>query len=543
MTTPTSMIIVGAGMAGASAARALRTQGFEGRIVLLGEERELPYERPPLSKGYLTGATSRSQVYVQNAAFYADRDIEVRTGARVTALDLSSSEVALQTGERLRFDRLLLATGASPRRLQVPGGDLEGIHYLRDFADADALRQSLAARGRLVVVGAGWIGAEIAASSRELGLEVTLLDPAPVPLARVLGHEVGGFYARLHADHGVQLLLNTGLAGFEGAGRVERVLTSDGRSIAADTVVVGLGVRPRTELAELAGLTVDDGIIVDELLRTSHPRVLAAGDIARAHHPFYAEHIRVEHWATARDQGAAAAGSMLDRGVPYDALPYFFSDQYDAGMEYRGRAVDWDRVLFRGDPDTGQFLAFWLQQGRVLAGMNVNIWDAGDDIERLIRSRIAVDPDRLADASVPLAEVSARPVAANLGTTGASRRGGFLAEGLGFVRKFVADRFTPADPTPMEELAPGEGRVLDVAGEKVAVYKDPDGRLHGVSPVCTHARCLVEWNGADTAWDCACHGSRFDPAGQVLRGPAKKNLEPRQLPATGGHPAGGAGRP
>ncbi len=543
MTTPSNMIIIGAGLAGASAAKTLRTEGFEGRIVLLGEEPELPYERPPLSKGYLTGATSRSSIYVHDAAFYADSDIEVRTGARVTALDLPSSEVVLETGEKLRFDRLLLATGASPRRVQVPGGDLEGIHYLRDVADADALRASLAPGGRLVVVGAGWIGAEIAASAREQGLQVTVLDPMPVPLARILGPEVGGFYARLHAEQGVDLLMGTGLAGFEGSGRVERVITTDGRSIAADAVVVGIGVRPRTELAERAGLTVDDGVVVDELLRTSHPRVFAAGDIARAHHPFYGQHVRVEHWGTARDQGAAAARSMLDRGVPYDTLPYFFSDQYESGMEYRGRAVDWDRVVFRGDPGTGQFLAFWLRESRVLAGMNVNVWDVGDDIERLIRSRTPVDPDRLADAGVPLTEVSAQPVAPASGTTGAPRRSGFLAEGVGFVRKFVADRFTPADPTPIEELAPGEGRVLDVAGEKVAVYRDPDGGLHGVSPVCTHARCLVEWNSADTAWDCACHGSRFDPSGQVLRGPAKKNLEPRQLPATRADRAGGAGRP
>ena len=542
MTTPSTMIIVGAGLAGASAAQTLRTEGFDGRIVLLGEEPELPYERPPLSKGYLTGMTDRSQVYVHDAAFYAEHDIEVRTGVQVAALDLPSAEVVLATGERLGFDRLLLATGASPRRLQVPGSDLEGIHYLRDVADADALRQNLAAGGRLVVVGAGWIGAEIAASAREQGLEVTVLEPAPVPLARVLGPEVGEFYARLHAEHGVDMLMSTGLAGFEGSGRVERVLTADGRSIPADAVVVGIGVQPRTELAERAGLTVDDGVVVDELLRTSHPHVFAAGDIARAAHPFYGEHIRVEHWATARDHGAAAARSMLDRGVPYEALPYFFSDQYESGMEYRGRAVDWDRVVFRGDPDSGEFLAFWLQQGRVLAGMNVNVWDVGDDIERLIRSRAQVDADRLADVAVPLAEVSAQPVARKPGTTAGPGRG-FLAEGLGFVRKFVADRFTPADSTPIEDLAPGEGRVLDVAGEKVAVYKDPDGALHGVSPVCTHARCLVEWDGADTAWGCACHGSRFDPSGRVLRGPAKKNLEPRQLPGTGADRAGEARRP
>ena len=529
MTTPSTMIIVGAGLAGASAAQSLRTEEFDGRIVVLGEEPELPYDRPPLSKGYLTGQTARGAVFLRTAGFYADRDIEVRTGTRAADLDLAAAQVVLDTGERLAFDRVLLATGASPRRLRVPGADLGGIHYLRDLADADALREDLRPGSRLLVVGAGWIGAEIAASAREQGLEVTVLDPAPVPLARVLGPEVGEFYRRLHADHGVRLLLGTGLDRFEGSGRVERVLTSDGRRIEVDAVVVGIGVQPRTELAERAGLTVGDGVLVDELLRSSHPSVFAAGDIARARHPFYGEHVRVEHWATARDQGAAAGRSMLGRGVPSDPLPYFFSDQYDAGMEYRGRAVDWDRVVVRGDPDSGEFLAFWLHEDRVLAGMNVNVWDLGDDIDRLIRSRTQVDPDRLADPGVPLAEVAARPaVTGDASPSGGLR--GLLAGRMDYVRQFVTDRFTPADATSVEDLTPGDGRVLDVAGEKVAVYKDPAGRLHGVSPVCTHARCLVQWNPTDTAWACPCHGARFSPTGQVLRGPTKKNLEQRQLP-------------
>ncbi len=532
MTTPESVIIVGAGLAGTSAAQTLREEGFEGRIVLLGDEPELPYDRPPLSKRYLTGEASRSQVHLHEATFYTDHDIGLRTGTRVADLDLPSSQVALETGERLPFDRLLLATGASPRHLQVPGADLGGIHYLRTLADADELRHRLRPGSRLVVVGAGWIGAEIAASARRHGLDVTMLDPAPVPLARVLGPEVGEFYRRLHAGHGVRLLLGIGIAGFEGAGQVERVITSDGQSIAADLVVVGIGVQPRTELAERAGLAVDDGVVVDELLGTSHPQVFAAGDIARLNHPFYGEPVRVEHWATARDHGAAAARSMLGRGAPFDTLPYFFSDQYDAGMEYRGRAVDWDRIVFRGEPDSGQFLAFWLRGGRVLAGMNVNVWDVGDDVDRLIRSGDRVDPDRLADPAVPLAQVSAQPVADGV-PGGSAGLGRFLAGRMNYVRQFVVDRITLADATPVDELAPGEGRVLDVAGEKVAVYKDPAGGLHGVSPVCTHARCLVQWNAADTAWDCPCHGARFDPTGQVLRGPAKKNLEPRSIPATG----------
>ncbi|SNR82082.1 FAD-dependent oxidoreductase [Blastococcus mobilis] len=531
MTTRGTMVIVGAGLAGASAAEALRAEGFAGRIVLIGEEPELPYDRPPLSKGYLSGETPRAQVHLQDSAFYADHDIELLTGTRITDLDRNGGQLVVDTGERLGFDRLLLATGAVPRRLPVPGGDLAGVHYLRTLADADALRQDLRPGGHLVVVGAGWIGAEIAASARQQGMEVTVLDPAPVPLARVLGPEVGEFYRRLHAGHGVQLLMRTGVEAFRGTGRVQEVLTSDGRRIDAHAVVVGIGVQPRTELAERAGLIVDDGVVVDELLRTGDPRIFAAGDIARARHSFYDQHVRVEHWATARDQGVAAARGMLGRGASYDALPYFFSDQYDTGMEYRGRATRWDRVVFRGDPDSREFLAFWLQDGRVLAGMNVNVWNAGDDVEALLRSRAQVDPDRLADPRVPLAEVSPPP----LPTGGGANKTGVLSGPLKFVRQFLRDRFTVADATPADELAVGEGRVLDVAGEKVAVYKDPAGNLHGLSPVCTHARCLVQWSAADTAWNCPCHGARFSPTGQVLRGPAKKDLAPRPLPAIDRH--------
>ena len=371
---------------------------------------------------------------------------------------------------------------------------------------------------------------EIAGSARQLGLDVTVLDPAPVPLAQVLGPQVGEFFRDLHTGRGVRLLLGTGLDRFEGAGRVQQVVTSDGRRLAADLVVVGIGVQPRTELAERAGLTVDDGVVVDELLSSSDQRVFAAGDVARARHPFYGEHVRVEHWGTARDHGTSVARSMLGRGTPHQALPFFFSDQYDVGLEYRGRASAGDPVVFRGDPVAGEFLAFWLRDGRVLAGMNVNTWDVGDDVDALIRSRGEVDPHRLADPDVPLTEVSRQAVAAG-GTADRSGLGGFVAGRVNFVRRFVADRFTPTDPTPAGQLARGEGRVLDVDGHKVAVYKDPAGELHGVSPVCTHARCLVQWNAADTAWDCPCHGSRFAPTGEVLRGPAKKNLAPRRLPA------------
>ena len=525
MTAPSTMMIVGASLAGATAAATLRTEGFDGRIVLLGDEPELPYERPPLSKGYLTGDTPRGQVHLHDDGFYADQNIELRTGTAVTTVDRSASQVVLDGGERLPFDRLLLATGAAPRRLRVPGAELDGVYYLRDLADADALRERMSAGGKVVVVGAGWIGAEVAASARQQGLDVTVLDPLAVPLARVLGPEVGEWFRALHAGHGVRLLMGTGLAAFEGAGRVQRVVTTDGQRLDADLVVVGIGVQPRTGLAEQAGLSVDDGIVVDELLTSSDPRIFAAGDVARARHPFYGEHLRVEHWGVARDHGAAAARSMLGRGSPYDTLPFFFSDQYDIGLEYRGRASDTDRVVMRGEPAGGAFLAFWLRDSRVLAGMNVNTWDVGDDIDTLIRSRAQVDPGRLADPAVPLAESSAEPVAHG-GKASRSGLAGFVAGRVGFVKQFVADRFTPADSTPTEELARGEGRVLDVAGEKVAVYKDPAGTLHGVSPVCTHARCIVQWNPTNTAGTAPATAPGSTPPVRCCAAPPRRTSRP-----------------
>jgi 3-phenylpropionate/trans-cinnamate dioxygenase ferredoxin reductase component len=406
MTSDHTHIIVGASLAGAKAAETLRDEGFDGRAVLVGAEEERPYERPPLSKDYLRGEVGREKVYVHDESFYAEHDIELRQGRTVESLDTSTSELALDDGERLRYDRLLLSTGAEPRRLSIPGAELDGVLYLRSVQDSDALRERLERGGAVVVVGAGWIGAEVAASARQRGLEVTVLDPVGVPLERVLGAEVGAIYRDIHTDHGTEMLMGTGVAAFEGDKTVERVRTSDGRELECDFVVVGVGVEPRTQLATQAGLAVDNGISVDEHLQTSVPGVFAAGDVANAHHPFYGEQIRVEHWANALNQGPAAARNMLDRTVAYDRLPYFFSDQYDVGMEYSGFARTWDRVVFRGDPSTREFVAFWLVEDRVVAGMNLNVWDITDSIQRLIRERVPVDERRLADPNVSLDELA-----------------------------------------------------------------------------------------------------------------------------------------
>jgi len=403
-----TMVIVGASLAGAKAAEALREEGFDGRVVLIGDESERPYERPPLSKDYLRGEAERAKVYVHDEGFYAANEIDLRRSCRVETVDVRSSEVVLAAGERLPYDRLLLSVGAEPRRLSVPGADLPGVLYLRTLADSDELGARLESGRRVVVIGAGWIGAEAAASARQKGLEVTLVEQAGVPLERVLGAEVGAVYRDIHADHGVRFLGGAGVDGLEGSGRVERVRLADGTAIDCDFVVVGVGVRPRTELADRAGLTVDNGIVVDEHLATSAPGIFAAGDVANARHPFYGTHIRVEHWANALNQGPAAARGMLGKGTPYERLPYFFSDQYDVGMEYSGHATEWDRVIFRGDPARREFIAFWMKDDRVVAGMNVNVWEVTDPIQTLIRARARVDPGELGDPDVPLEDLAAR---------------------------------------------------------------------------------------------------------------------------------------
>jgi 3-phenylpropionate/trans-cinnamate dioxygenase ferredoxin reductase subunit len=394
--------IVGASLAGATAAAALRAEGFDGRIVLIGDELEPPYERPPLSKAYLCGEADRARLRVHPDGLYAEQEIDLRLGRAVTELDPAIRQIALDDGERLAYDRLLLATGAEPRRLAIPGAGLDGVLSLRTLADADRLRERLERGGSVAIVGAGWIGAEVAASARRCGLDVTLIDPLSVPLERVLGPELGAVYGDVHAAHGVRLRLGTGVEAFEGAGRVERVRTTDGAVIECDFVVVGVGALPRTALATRAGLRVADGILVDEHLESSASGVYAAGDVARARHPLYAEPLRVEHWATALHHGAVAARAMLGRPAVADAVPFFFSDQYDIGMEYSGVAAGSDRIVYRGDPAGLAFVAFWLAGDRVVAGLNVNVWDVAEPIQRLIVARTPVDDRRLADPEVPL---------------------------------------------------------------------------------------------------------------------------------------------
>jgi 3-phenylpropionate/trans-cinnamate dioxygenase ferredoxin reductase component len=400
-----TFLVVGASLAGARAAQTLREEGFEGRIVLVGDEPVRPYQRPPLSKEYLQGRAGLDKVFVHDEAYYREHDIDLRLSTHVDALDTKTREIVLASGGRLAYDAVLLTTGAEPRQLTVPGSELEGVHSLRTLADSDRLRAAIAAATRVVVIGGGWIGCEVAAAARLAGTEVAVVEAGALPLERALGPELGAFYRDLHADHGVEWHLASGVTEVRGSTRAEEVRLVDGTVLRGDLFVSGVGVAPRTALAAGAGLTVDNGVVTDEFLRTSAPGVFAAGDVASAWHPLLHSRIRLEHWSSALNQGPVAAKNMLGMQLAYERIPYFFSDQYDVGMEYSGHAVDWDQIVYRGDPATRDFVAFWLKADVLLAGMAVNTWDMADPIAALVAGQRPVDVDRLRDPDVELSQV------------------------------------------------------------------------------------------------------------------------------------------
>jgi 3-phenylpropionate/trans-cinnamate dioxygenase ferredoxin reductase component len=411
-----SMVIVGASLAGAKAAQALREDGWDGPIELVGAEHDLPYERPPLSKGFLQGKEERDKVFVhESGAWYVENHVGLRLGRTAVAIDRENHTVRLDDGTDLAYSKLLLATGSAPRRLNVSGGDAKNLCYFRTLEDSQRTRDQLIPGSRLTIVGAGWIGLEVAAAAREKDVEVTVLEALEQPLLRVLGPEVGARFAALHRKHDVDLRLGVGVDSFtlqdvDGVEQATRVRLADGTEIEADHILVAVGAAPNTGLAEAAGLEVANGVVVDATLRTSDPDIFAAGDVASAWHPFYEAAIRVEHWANALNQPKVAAASMMGvTDLKYDRLPYFFTDQYDLGMEYVGHipASGYDQVVFRGDPDSGTYMAFWLAGGKVLAGMNANVWDVVDEVRNLILGRATVDLTRLQNPAVPLAEVAA----------------------------------------------------------------------------------------------------------------------------------------
>jgi 3-phenylpropionate/trans-cinnamate dioxygenase ferredoxin reductase component len=411
MTTSSTFAIVGGGLAGAKAAEALRDNDFDGHVVLFAAEEHLPYERPPLSKEYLAGKKALEDFTVDPSAWYRDHHIELQLGTAVASIDPAAHTVSLPDNSTVHYDKLLLATGSAPRRPPIPGADADGVHYLRTIDDAAVLNSVLAEGSSLAIVGAGWIGLEVAAGARDRGVDVTVVEMAELPLLGALGAEVGEVFARLHREHGVDLRLGATVQEITtsgGAGTGLRL--GDGSTVGADAVLVAVGAAPNIGLAEQAGLAMGDGgVLVDSSLRTSDPDIFAVGDIAAAEHPLFGVRIRTEHWANALKQPAVAVAGMLGKPAEYAELPYFFTDQYDLGMEYAGHAPEYRRVVFRGDVDGREFVAFWLDaDNRVLAGMNVNIWDVLDDVKSLIRSRTPVDPDRLADPHQALGELAAR---------------------------------------------------------------------------------------------------------------------------------------
>ncbi|MCV2394662.1 FAD-dependent oxidoreductase [Actinotalea sp. M2MS4P-6] len=402
------LVVVGAGLAGVTAVETLRSEGFDGSVTMVGAEPHAPYERPPLSKGFLMGTESRESVFSHPDDWYREHAVELHTGVRVTAIDRNAQVVETAGSERIGYDGLLLATGSRPRGLDVPGTELVGVHQLRTLDASEGLKTALEDAERLVVAGGGWIGLEVAAAARIAGLDVVLVERGDVPLGGALGPRVAQVFADLHRDHGVGVLTHREVRRFLGHhGILEAVELDDGTRLDADLALVAVGAVPRTELAEAAGLAVDDGVLVDAHLRAADPRIFAAGDVANADHPVLGRRVRVEHWANARSQGPVAARAMLGQDVVHEDLPFFFTDQYELGMEYVGYAPPgaYERVVLRGDVAGLTFVAFWTSGDRVVAAMHVNTWDATEPLTELVRSGRNVGADRLADAAVPLAQL------------------------------------------------------------------------------------------------------------------------------------------
>ena len=410
MTTDATHLIVGASLAGAKAAETLRAEGFDGPLIMIGQESERPYERPPLSKEYLLGKAERDTIYVHPPQWYAEHDVDLRLAVTVTGLHPGSHEVSLADGSRTGYSKLLLATGSSPRRLTVPGADLGGVLYLRTVQDSDRLKAAFQDASRVAIIGGGWIGLETAAAARTAGAAVTVLERGELPLLRVLGREAAEVFADLHREHGVDLRCGVQVAEITGSnGIADGVRLADGSRVEADVVIAGVGITPNSQLAAEAGLETGNGVVVDAQLRSSDPDIYAAGDVATAFHPLLGKHIRVDHWYNALHQPQTAAKAMLGQDVAYDRVPYFYTDQYDLGMEYSGYVEPhgYDEVVFRGDVPRRKFIAFWLSGGRVLAGMNVNIWDVNEAIRELIRAGQPVDKDALRDPEIPLESLAA----------------------------------------------------------------------------------------------------------------------------------------
>ena len=399
---PPTFAIVGASLTGGTAAATLRQDGFDGDVILIGEEPHFPYERPPLSKQYLRGEMPFENALVRPVGFYEENGINTRFGVAATRVDPVERKVELTTGGSVHYDKLLIATGVRNRRLPIPGPGLQNVFDLRSITDANALRAEIVSGRKAAVIGMGFIGCEVAASLRQKGVDVVCIDPSPTPLLRVLGEQVGQVMSTIHADHGVKMVFEDVVTRFEGDRRVERVITKRDRRVDCDFAVVGVGVEPVIEFIAESGVRTNNGILVDEYCRTNVPDIYAAGDVANHYHPVFQQRMRVEHWQNAMQQGANAARSMLGTARPYDAVHWFWSDQYDANLQYAGFHQDGDQPVIRGSLEARNFIAFYLSQGHIDAVVALN---RGKDVRRvmpLIKARATVDPRKLGDEDVDL---------------------------------------------------------------------------------------------------------------------------------------------
>jgi 3-phenylpropionate/trans-cinnamate dioxygenase ferredoxin reductase component len=396
-------LIIGGGVAAAKAAEGLRAAGGTGSAVVMTAEPELPYERPPLSKDFLRGESGREKTRTHDEAWYREHEVDVLLATRASTVDPATRTVTTEVGDQLRYGGLLLATGAQPIRLGLPGEDLEGVYYLRTVDDAERLRAAISRAETMVMIGGGFIGAEVAASTTQMDTRVTLLELAETLWTRAVGPQMGRFFEEFLRDRGVHVRTRTSAERLEGDGSVEAVVLPDGSRLHADVVVIGVGVRPDVGLAERAGLPVDDGVLVDRHLRATD-RIWAAGDVANAAHPLFGR-IRIEHWAEALNQGLIAGRNLAGAGDRYDRIPYFYSDQFDLSLSYLGHVREWDELVLRGDRNVKEpkFVAWYLRQGTPRAALIVNDWDAEDAVREVIRRDEPVDRDRLADPAVPLA--------------------------------------------------------------------------------------------------------------------------------------------
>ena len=409
MSEKKQFIIVGGGLAGVSAAEELRKQGFDGGIKIVGKENHAPYIRPPLSKGYLNGSDGLDAVYVHPETWYGENSIELMTGTKVFGVNAQDKEITISGGRPLSYDKLLLATGSSPRLLTIDGAELGGVYYLRTLEDSQKLRGELAEGGRnLVLIGSGWIGMEVGATARTLGNEVTILERDPIPLANAIGDEMGTLFADYHREKGVKLRTSVMVERILGNhGKVTGVELAGGEVVPADMVLIGVGAVPNVALADDAGIITENGIVTDQAMQTSDPDIFAAGDVANAFHPLANMRLRSEHWANALNEGPAAARGMLGQNESFEDIPYFYTDQFDLGMEYSGYGpmTRGAEIVYRGDKAAREFVAFWIKDERVVAGMNVNVWDVNEQVQRLIKSQKVVDLSKLTDATVPLEEI------------------------------------------------------------------------------------------------------------------------------------------